>query len=128
MRDPVNGIVRKTDINRLRKQRQVKVKKNARLEQVFVRVKPESKLDKVRQDLANAINRVKRINRQFDDVLIKEFASTDRRLIPSTRSLLQSLNVHLHNCSNLVDNILLKEVKFYLEEKDLPLIKSRGYK
>ncbi|ETW08685.1 hypothetical protein H310_01213 [Aphanomyces invadans] len=128
MRDPVNGIVRKTDINRLRKQRQVKVKKNARLEQVFVRVKPESKLDKVRQDLANAINRIKRINRHFDDVLIKEFASTDRRLIPTTRSLLQTLNMHLHNCSNLVDNILLKEVKFYLEEKNLPLIKSRGYK
>ncbi|ETV93595.1 hypothetical protein H310_12589 [Aphanomyces invadans] len=128
MRDPVKSIVSKTDINRLRKQRQVKAKKSAPLEQVFVRVKTESKLDKVRQDLADAINRVKRINRHFEDVLIKEFASTDRRLIPNTRSVLQTLNVHLHNCSNLVDNILLKKVKFYLEEKNLPLIKSRGYK
>ncbi|RHY20066.1 hypothetical protein DYB32_010118 [Aphanomyces invadans] len=128
VRDPVNAIVSKTDNYHLRKKRQVKAKKSAPLEQVFVRVKTESKLDKVRQDLTDAINRVKRINRHFDDVLIKKFASTDPRLIPSTRSVLQTLNVHLHDCSNLVDNILLKEVKFYLKEKNLPLIKSRGYK
>ncbi|RHY19990.1 hypothetical protein DYB32_010128 [Aphanomyces invadans] len=127
MRNPANAIICKSHINRLRKKRQVKAKLSAPLEQVFVRVKPESKLDKVRQDLADAISRVKRINRHFDDVLIKEFASTDRRQISNTRSLLQTLNVHLHDCSNLVDKILLKDVKFYLEEKNLPLITSRGY-
>ncbi|RHY18076.1 hypothetical protein DYB32_010441 [Aphanomyces invadans] len=120
MRDPVNAIVSKTDINRLRKKRQVKAKKSAPLEQVFVRAKTKSKLDKVRQDLADAINRVKRINRHFDDVLIKEFASTDRRLIPSTRSVLQTLNVHLRNCSNTASNESIATSTTFLSRSSRP--------
>ncbi|KAH9123483.1 hypothetical protein AeMF1_005535 [Aphanomyces euteiches] len=71
-------LVSKTEVNRLRKQRQVRAKKQAKLLKQFCCVKEDTKADKIHQDLVNALHHVHRINKKFKDIILTDFSEQDK--------------------------------------------------
>ncbi|RHY24900.1 hypothetical protein DYB32_008633 [Aphanomyces invadans] len=75
MKIPVKSVISKTDVNNLRKKRQVKAKKTAILRKNFRRLNESSTADKVQQDLLDAVSRVQRITKHFEATILKEFGT-----------------------------------------------------
>ncbi|RHY17304.1 hypothetical protein DYB32_010543 [Aphanomyces invadans] len=86
MKIPVKSVISKTDVNKLRKKRQVKAKKTAFLRKNFRRLNESSSTDKVQQDLLDAVSRVQRIAKHFQATILKEFGISDIQLVKRTNT------------------------------------------
>ncbi|KAG9415959.1 hypothetical protein AC1031_000348 [Aphanomyces cochlioides] len=120
-------LVSKTEVNRLRKQRQVRAKKQAKLLKQFSRVKEDTKADKIHQDLVNALHHVQRINKKFKDTILTDFSEEDKTFEKIIQSLLRQVNT-LRECSlQILDRTVPLEISEHIAHKNLHVNRERNY-
>ncbi|RHY14478.1 hypothetical protein DYB32_010848 [Aphanomyces invadans] len=127
MKIPVKSVISKTDVNKLRKKRQVKAKKTAILRKNFRRLNESSTADKVQQDLFDAISRVQRITKHFQATILKEFGTRDIKLVKRTNPNFRFIDSFTSEVSTLISKSVPDMIDDIAKEKLLPIIKSRGY-
>ncbi|RHY15644.1 hypothetical protein DYB32_010733 [Aphanomyces invadans] len=102
MKIPAKSVISKTDVNKLRKKRQVKVKKTAILRKNFRRLDESSTTDKVQQDLLDAVSRVQRITKHFQATILKEFGTSDIQLVTRTNPTFRLIDSFTSEVSTLI--------------------------
>lgn len=127
MKVQVKSVISKTDVNKLRKKRQVKAKKTASLRKNFRRLKESSTADKVQQDLLDAVARVQRITKHFQATILKDFNTSDPKLVQRTNPTFRVIDSLTTEVSKLIEKTITDTVNEVHKEKLLPIIKSRGY-
>ncbi|RHY28731.1 hypothetical protein DYB32_005741 [Aphanomyces invadans] len=127
MKIPVKSVISKTDVNKLRKKRQVKAKKTAILRKNFRRLNESSTADKVQQDLLDAVSRVQRITKHFQATILKEFGTSDIQLVKRTDPTFRLIDSFTSEVSTLISKSIPETIDDIAKEKLLPIIKSRGY-
>ncbi|KAG9401588.1 hypothetical protein AC1031_009455 [Aphanomyces cochlioides] len=120
-------LVSKTEVNRLRKQRQVRAKKQAKLLKQFRRVKEDTKADKIHQDLVNALHHVQRINKKFKDTILTDFSEQDKTFEKIIQSLLRQVNTLTESSLQILDRTVPLEISEHIAHKNLHVNRERNY-
>ncbi|CAK4665636.1 unnamed protein product [Aphanomyces euteiches] len=117
----------KTEVNRLRKQRQVCAKKQAKLLKQFRRVKEDTKADKIHQDLVNDLHHVQRINKKFKDIILTDFSEQDKTFEKIILSLLRQVNTLTESSLQILDRTVPLEISEHIAKKNLYINRERNY-
>ncbi|CAK4080518.1 unnamed protein product, partial [Aphanomyces euteiches] len=120
-------LISKTGVNRLRKQRQVRAKKQAKLLKQFRRVKEDTKADKIHQDLVNALHHVQQINKKFKDIILTDFSEQDKTFEKSIQSLLRQVNTPTESSLQILDRTVPLEISELIAKKNLYINRERNY-
>ncbi|ETV98279.1 hypothetical protein H310_08991 [Aphanomyces invadans] len=126
MKIPIKSVISKTDVNKLRKKRQVKAKKSAILQKNFRRLNESSTADKVQQDLIDAVSRVQRITKHFQATILKEFGTSDIQLVKRTNPILRLIDSFTSEFRPSSPSQFPIRSTTSQKEKLLPINKSRG--
>ncbi|KAH9124038.1 hypothetical protein LEN26_003283 [Aphanomyces euteiches] len=123
MKTPLEELVPKTVSNKLRKQRQVKAKKDTPLKTSFRRLNPDSTTDKVLRDL-----RSQRIAHCLGGRIANEFSDPElQHIVEETDGILLTIKHTLESAANFAEEKFENKLHELLQRKLLPVIKSRGY-
>ncbi|KAG9398600.1 hypothetical protein AC1031_014384 [Aphanomyces cochlioides] len=111
-------LVSKTEVNRLRKQRQVRAKKQAKLLKQFRRVKEDTKADKIHQDLVNALHH---------DTILTDFSEQGKTFEKIIESLLRQVNTLTESSLQILDRTVPLEISEHIAHKNLHVNRERNY-
>ncbi|CAK4188489.1 unnamed protein product, partial [Aphanomyces euteiches] len=113
---------------KLRKQRQVKAKKDTPLKTSFRRLNPDSTTDKVLRDLIDSIKRSQPIAHCLGGRIANEFSDPElQHIVEETDGILLTIKHTLESAANFAEEKFENELHELLQRKLLPVIKSRGY-
>ncbi|KAH9136234.1 hypothetical protein LEN26_006230 [Aphanomyces euteiches] len=107
-------LVSKSEVKRLRKQRQFRAKKQAKLLKQFRRVEEDTKADKIHQDLVNTLHHVQRINKKFEDIILTDFSEQDKKFKNIIQSLLHQVNTLTESSLQILDHTVPLEISKHI--------------
>lgn len=127
MKVTIKEVISKTDINRLRKQRQVKAKKQAKRLKQFRRIKEDTSTDKLHQDLADSLLRVIRINKKFKSTISTDFSDQDLPLVKVVQELLRTIDGLVTQSIDILNTTVPLEISEHISNKNRKVNRLRGY-
>ena len=127
MKVTIKEVISKTDINRLRKQRQVKAKKQAKRLKQFRRIKEDTSTDKLHQDLADSLLRVIRINKKFKSTISTDFSDQDLPLVKVVQELLRTIDGLVTQSIDILNTTVPLEITEHISNKNRKVNRLRGY-
>ena len=127
MKVTIKEVISKTDINRLRKQRQVKAKKQAKRLKQFRRIKEDTSTDKLHQDLADSLLRVIRINKKFKSSISTDFSDQDLPLVKVVQELLRTIDGLVTQSIDILNTTVPLEISEHISNKNRKVNRLRGY-